>query len=109
MLDKKVISALVNAIKNKGERIENTIDNEQFVKYAFNEISVISLIQNGNEIFYGITFILFGNEVMISADLELISYDEELDDGLIIEDENFLALVNQYLILRVKSINEFKY
>ena len=108
-MNKGTVYELVKVIRENGIKKSGTIDNEEFIIYGLEEMSATFVKKDAKESLFGVNFLLFGTSLSITSDLVLASYDEKSDDGFLIDDKDFINLVNEYLDLRVKFYNNFKF
>lgn len=108
-VNKGTVYEIVKVIRENGIKKSGAIDNEEFVVYGLEEMSATFVKKQGKESLFGINFLLFGTSLSITGDLILASYDENSDEGFLIDDRGFINLVNDYLDLRVKFYRDFKF
>lgn len=108
-VDKRIAGAVIAEVRRLSTPNQRIIEGESYLLYNFNELQATFLQGSRGEEFFGFIFSLFGNEVLLSGDLVLMTYDEETDQGVSIEDENFIKVVNQFLALRLKSMRDFRF
>lgn len=108
-VNRQIAGALISEVREKTDPEIRVIEGDKYIAYSFNELQATFIERLGREEFFGFIFSFFGNEILLSNDLTMMTYDEENDEGLSIEDEGFLKIVNQFLALRLKSLKEYSF